>query len=170
LVGFYEKVGFKPHDDFVVLNGKPLLGKPQRAIRKASKKDIVALIDFDTGCLGWGRKKLLESILLEKGNLCYFSLKMGEIEGFIASKVYAKMAEIGPLVCRDESAALELVKTMLHRLRGSDVYVYAPTKRKTFPKTLLDAGLKAKFLVTRMFLGPVTAQNCVYLPESLERG
>jgi len=170
LVRFYEKIGFKPYDDFVVLNGRPLLSKPQKTLREASKKDIQSLIDFDRRCLGWDRKQLLESILLEKGNVCYFSIEKGEIKGFIAAKVYEKMAEIGPLVCRDEDFAVELAKTMLCRLRSLDVYVYAPEKGKAFPNTLLDAGVKADFLVTRMFLGPVVAQSCVYLPESLERG
>ena len=170
LVRFYEKVGFKPHDDFVVFNGKPSLSKPKRASREAGKNDIAALIDFDKRCFGWERKRLLESILFEKGNLCYFSVKKGEVEGFIAAKVYEKMAEMGPLVCREEDVAAKLVKNMLSRLRNLDVYVYAPENGKAIITTLLDAGLKANFLVTRMFLGPVNVQGCVYLPESLERG
>ena len=170
LVRFYEKVGFKPHDDFVVLNGKPSLSKPKRASREAGKNDIAALIDFDKRCFGWERKKLLESILFEKGNLCYFSVKKSEVEGFVAAKVYEKMAEMGPLVCREEDVAADLVKNMLSRLRNLDVYVYAPENGKAIITTLLDAGLKANFLVTRMFLGPVNVQGCIYLPESLERG
>ncbi len=170
LVGFYEKIGFKPHDDFVVLNGKQSSSKPQKALKEAGKKDIVALIDFDKRCFGWDRKKLIESVLLEKGNLGLFSYEKGEIEGFIAAKVYEKMAEMGPLVCREEDVATELVKNMLSRLRNLDVYVYAPENWKAIITTLLDAGLKANFLVTRMFLGPVNVQGCIYLPESLERG
>jgi ribosomal protein S18 acetylase RimI-like enzyme len=171
LVGFYNKVGFKPYDDFAVLNGKPLPIEPQRALREASKKDIAELIDFDKRCFGWERKKLLESILPKHGNLCYSSFDNGEVKGFIAAKVYETMAEIGPLVvCRDEDVAVKLVKTMLCRLHGLDVYVYAPENGKALITTLLNAGLKANFLVTRMFLGPVAAQSCVYLPESLERG
>ncbi|HJW65612.1 MAG TPA: GNAT family N-acetyltransferase [Candidatus Bathyarchaeia archaeon] len=170
LVRFYEKVGFKPHDDFVVLNGKPSLSKPKRASREAGKNDIAALIDFDKRCFGWERKRLLKSILFEKGNLCYFSVKKSEVEGFVAAKVYEKMAEMGPLVCREEDVAADLVKNMLSRLRNLDVYVYAPENGKAIITTLLDAGLKANFLVTRMFLGPVNVQGCIYLPESLERG
>jgi GNAT superfamily N-acetyltransferase len=170
LVRFYERVGFKPHDDFVVFNGKPSLGKPKRAARAAGKKDIKELIDFDKRCFGWERKGLLESILFEKGNFCYFLVKKGEVEGFIAAKVYEKMAEMGPLVCHKEGAAVELVKNMLSMLRDFDVYVYAPENGKAITTTLLNAGLKANFQVTRMFLGPVNVQGCVYLPESLERG
>jgi ribosomal protein S18 acetylase RimI-like enzyme len=170
LVGFYEKIGFKPHDDFLVLNGKQSSSKPQKALKAAGKKDIAALIDFDKRCFGWDRKRLLESLLLEKGNLCFFSSEKGEIEGFIAAKAYENMAEMGPLVCNRETVAVDLVKTMLSRLERLDIYVYAPEKGKALIGTFLDAGLKENFLVKRMFLGPVAAQSCAYLPESLERG
>ncbi len=170
LVGFYEKIGFKPHDDFAVLNGKPLASKPHKGFRELSKNDIATLIDFDRRCFGWDRKKLLAPILIEKGNLCYFSVEKGEVEGFIAAKVYEKMAEIGPLACYDEDVAVDLVRTMLSRLGSLEVYVYAPENGKAFPVILLNAGLRANFLVTRMFLGPVAAQSCIYFPESLERG
>jgi ribosomal protein S18 acetylase RimI-like enzyme len=124
LIGFYEKTGFTPHDDFVVLKGKPSLSKPQGALREASKKDVAALIDFDRRCFGWERKKLLEPILLERGNLCYHSSENDEIQGFIAAKVYENMAEMGPLLCRRDDVAVDLVKTMLYRLRRLDVFMY----------------------------------------------
>ena len=170
LVGFYEKIDFKPHDDFVVLNGKPIPSKPQKMLKKASKNDILALVDFDKRCFGWNRKKLLESILLQEGSLCYFSFEKDEIKGSIAAKIYEKMAEIGPLVCRDEDVALELIKTMLSSMRNLSVYVYAPENRKEIISALRAAGLKTNFSVTRMFLGPFAPQSCIYLPESLERG
>jgi ribosomal protein S18 acetylase RimI-like enzyme len=172
LVGFYEKVGFKPHDDFVVLNGEPLLCKQHGASREADEKDVPALIEFDRRCFGGDRTKLLKPILLEKGNLCYLSVQNGEIAGFAAAKVYEAMAEIGPLVCHQKrlDVAGELLRTVLCRLRNLDVYVCVPAKAKAILATLLNVGLKENFRVTRMFLGPVNAQNCIYLPESLERG
>jgi ribosomal protein S18 acetylase RimI-like enzyme len=170
LVGFYEKIGFKPHDDLVVLNGKQSSSKPQKTVKEACKKDVAALIDFDKRCFGWDRKKLLGSVLLEKSNSCFFSCDEGDIKGFVAAKTYENMAEMGPLVCSSETVAVELVKAMLFRLARLDIYVYAPEKQKALIGTFLEVGLKKDFSVKRMFLGPPVAQSCAYLPESLERG
>jgi ribosomal protein S18 acetylase RimI-like enzyme len=172
LVGFYEKLGFKPQDDFVILTGKQSACKPQRKALKSSKKDIPALIDLDRRCFGWERKKLLEVLLLGKRNLSYLSIHNGEIVGFAVAKVYDAMAEIGPVVCSQEHSyvAVGLLRTMLSVLRNRNVYVYLPDEAKTLLTTLLDCGFEEKFRVKRMFLGSVVAQSCVYLPESLERG
>ncbi len=67
---------------FAVLNGKPLASKPHKGFRELSKNDIATLIDFDKRCFGWDRKKLLEPILIEKGNLCYFSVEKDETFNF----------------------------------------------------------------------------------------
>jgi ribosomal protein S18 acetylase RimI-like enzyme len=172
LVGFYEKLGFKPQDDFVILTGKQLACKPQGKAVKSSKKDVSTLIELDRQCFGWERKKLLEVLLLGKGNLSYLSIHNGENVGFAVAKVYDEMAEIGPVVCSQEhpDAATDLLRTMLSALRNRNVYVYVPDEAKPLLTTLLDYGFEEKFRVKRMFLGSVVAQNCVYLPESLERG
>jgi ribosomal protein S18 acetylase RimI-like enzyme len=172
LVGFYEKLGFKPQDDFVILTGKQSTPKPQRTELKSSKKDIPSLIDLDRRCFGWERKKLLEPLLLAKENLSYLSIRNGEIAGFAVAKVYDTMAEIGPVVCSQQHSdvAVDLLRTILYILRNRNVYVYVPEEAKRLFTTLLDNGFKEKFCVKRMFLGSFIAQSCVYLPESLERG
>jgi ribosomal protein S18 acetylase RimI-like enzyme len=172
LVGFYEKLGFKAQDDFVILAGKQSTCKPQRTALKSSKKDIPALIDLERRCFGWERKKLLELLLLEKGNFSCLSIHNGEMVGFAVAKVYDAMAEIGPVVCSQEhsDAAVDLLRTMLYILRNRNVYVYVPEVAKRIITTLLDNDFKEKFRVKRMFLGSFIAQSCVYLPESLERG
>ena len=88
------------------------------------------------------------------------------------AKVYGEMAEIGPLMCgRDpERFDIGLIETMLAELEGLDVYAYAPANETEILDLLLQAGLREKFRVTRMFLGSVAAESCVYMPESLERG
>jgi GNAT superfamily N-acetyltransferase len=172
LVGFYEKLGFKPHDNFVVLNGKPLICTPRGTSIKLSKEDIPALIDLDRRCFGWERKKLLKHLLLDKANLSYLSLHNCELAGFAAAKVYDATAEIGPVVCNPEhpDVAVDLLRTLLNSLRKLDIYVYVPVEAKSLLTPLLDCGLKEKVFVKRMFLGSINAQSCVYFPESLERG
>jgi ribosomal protein S18 acetylase RimI-like enzyme len=172
LVGFYERVGFKPQDEFVVLNGKTVAYRQFDMLKVANEKDIPMLVEFDQRCFGWNRDRLLKSILREKGNLCFFSVQNGEISGFVGAKVYDDMAEIGPLVCRQDSrdVAVESLKSILSRLRNLDIYVCVPVKENALLETLQTAGLKEKFRLTRMFLGPVAAQSCIYMPESLERG
>jgi len=172
LVGFYKRVGFKPQDEFAVLNGVTVAYRQLDMLRVANEKDVQMLVEFDQRCFGWNRDRLLKSILREKGNLCFFSVQNGEISGFVGAKAYDEMAEIGPLVCRQDSrdVAVELLKSILSRLKKLDVYVCVPVKEKALMETLQKAGLKEKFRLTRMFLGPVPAQSCVYMPESLERG
>jgi hypothetical protein len=122
--------------------------------------------------MGWDRLRMFESMLREEGNLCYCSTANAEIRGFMMAKVYGEAAEIGPLVCRQdqEHVALGLVETILSELDGSEVHAYVPASETEILDLFLKAGLKEKFRVTRMFLGSVDAQNCVYMPESLERG
>jgi len=172
LVGFYEKLGFKPHNDFVVLNGKPSVCRPHGTSMKVRKKDIPGLIDLDRRCFGWERQKLLNHLLLDKANLSYLFLHKNKIAGFAAAKVYDVMAEIGPVICNQEhtDAAIDLLRTLLYNLRNRNIYAYVPVEAKCLLTTLLAWGLQEKFFVKRMFLGALNAQSCVYFPESLERG
>ena len=172
LVKFYESLGFEPDIDFLVLQGKAVFPATQRMLREAKKADIPEIIDFDGQCFGANRKKLLEPILLNKGNLCYISTENNEITGYVTAKVYGKMAEVGPLICHANRVkeALLLLKTILSKLNGLEVFMYIPKKETKLLNMLYQTGLKADFPVVRMFLGPAIAKNCIYTAESLERG
>jgi GNAT superfamily N-acetyltransferase len=172
LIRFYERVGFRPLDEFVVFSGQANVTKQQPRLTEARDGEIPALVELDKRCLGWERQRLIDSILREKRNLWYLHARRGTIVGFVMAKVYDEMAEIGPLVCRGDHAevAVDMLATMLNRLRGLDVYVCVPAKEKSLVQTLFSAGLKERFRLTRMFLGVVAAQSCVYVPESIERG
>jgi N-acetylglutamate synthase-like GNAT family acetyltransferase len=173
LTGFYGNLGFKPFDDFVVLNGiaQKTNGDSNR-FPKAAKKDIYALTKFDSCCMGWDRKKLFESLFQEEGNVCYYEAEKNFIQGFVMAKIYDVMAEVGPLVCkRDHShIAIEFVKSILAKLNGLRLYAYVPSKEAEILELFLESGLTEKFRVTRMFLGSVGAESCIYMPESMERG
>jgi len=172
LVKFYESFGFEFDIDFSVLKGKAVFPANQEVVKAATKRDIPELIDLDCKCFGANRKKLLEPILLNKGNLCYISTENSAIIGYVAAKVYDKMAEVGPLIChanRVEEAVL-LLKTVLNRLNGLEIFMCLPKKETTLLNMLYQAGLKEDFRVVRMFLGPAIAKNCIYAAESLERG
>jgi ribosomal protein S18 acetylase RimI-like enzyme len=173
LVGFYGRVGFESNDEFIVLKGvaeKPL--SQQTTITEADMRDIPALTKFDTRCMGWDRRRLFKSVLREKGNLCSYLAVDGEVVGFVVAKVYDKMTEIGPILYQRENqdAALQMVKSLVGRLNGMDVYVCVPAKETALLVSFEEAGLRESFRLTRMFLGPVPAQTCVYVPESMERG
>jgi GNAT superfamily N-acetyltransferase len=172
LVKFYERLGFEPDIDFLVLKGKAAFPAVQEMLKAAKKQDVPKVVNLDFECFGANRKKMLEPILLNKGNMCYISTENNEITGYVAAKVYNKMAEVGPLIChmnRMEEAAL-LLKTILSRLASFNVFVYIPKKEAELINMLYQAGLKEDFRVVRMFLGPAVAQNCIYAAESLERG
>jgi ribosomal protein S18 acetylase RimI-like enzyme len=174
LIEFYKNFGFKPDVDFLVFQGKAVSSVTEGTLqlREAKKQDIPALIDFDCQCFGAHRKKLLEPILLNAGNLCYVSVDNHEIIGYCAAKVYDEMAELGPLLCRQNRVdiAVTLLKTILGKLRNLDVFTCVPTEETTLLETLFKAGFRENFRVTRMFLGPAVAKNCTYIAESLERG
>jgi ribosomal protein S18 acetylase RimI-like enzyme len=174
LIGFYKNFGFKPDVDFLVFQGKAVSSVTEGTLqlREAKKQDIPALMDFDCQCFGSHRKKLLEPILLNTGNLCYISTDSHGVIGYCAAKVYEEMAEIGPLICRQNrvDVAVVLLKTMLGKLRNLDVFTCVPTEETALLEILFKAGFRGNFRVTRMFLGPAVAKNCTYIAESLERG
>jgi predicted GNAT family acetyltransferase len=173
LVKFYESFGFEPDIDFLVLKGKAEVPSvAQKGVKAAKTQDVHGIIDFDCRCFGANRQKLLEPIILNKGNLCYISTENNEIIGYVAAKVYDKMAEVGPLMChmnREDEAVL-LLRTILSRLSGLEVFMYIPKKEAVLLNILYKAGFEEDFRVVRMFFGPAVAQNCIYTAESLERG
>jgi len=172
LVSFYERFGFEPDIDFLVLQGKAGLLPTEGAVRKAKKQDVPEVIDFDSQCFGANRKKLLKPILLDTGNLCYISTENDGIAGYVAAKVYGTMAEVGPLICHANhvEAAVVLLKTILSRLNGLAVSMCIPKKEAALLNMLAKAGFREDFGVVRMFLGSAVAKNCIYMAESLERG
>jgi ribosomal protein S18 acetylase RimI-like enzyme len=173
LIGFYGRVGFRSNDEFIVLKGvveKTL--SEQTTITEANTRDIPALTKFDTSCIGWDRRRLFKSVLREKGNICSYLTVDGEVMGFVMAKVYDRMTEVGPILYlrENQDAALEMIKSVLGRLNGMDVYVCVPAKESALLVSFEEAGLRESFRLTRMFLGSVPAQTCVYVPESMERG
>ena len=82
------------------------------------------------------------------------------------------MAEVGPLVCRRNrvDTAVALLKTVLGKLRGLEVFMCVPAAETAIIDVARKAGFQEEFRVARMFLGSVAAENCVYVAESLERG
>jgi hypothetical protein len=174
LIEFYKNFGFKPDVDFLSFQGKAVSSVTEGTLqlREAKEQDIPALIDFDCQCFGAHRKKLLEPTLLNTGNLCYIAVDNHEIIGYGAAKVYDEMAEIGPLICRQNrvNIAVTLLTTILSRLGNHDVFICVPTEETALLEALSKVGLQENFRVTRMFLGPTVAKNCTYIAESLERG
>jgi GNAT superfamily N-acetyltransferase len=172
LVSFYERFSFEPDTDFLVLQGKAGLLQTEGAVRKAKQQDVPEVIDFDSQCFGANRKKLLEPILLDTGNLCYIAIENDGIAGYVAAKVYGTMAEVGPLICHANhvEAAVVLLKTILSRLNGLDISMCIPKKEAALLNMLSKAGFREDFGVVRMFLGSAVAKNCIYVAESLERG
>lgn len=172
LVNFYKSVGFKSDIDFKVLNGNATVSQPRDMLPQATKRDVSEIIAFDKQRFGADRRKLLEPILLSPSNLCYISTEKGLINGYIVAKVSGKTAEVGPLICsaNHEEEAVLLLKSILSRLNGVDIFIYIPKKEAELLKMLTTAGLKEAFHVIRMFLGSTFSKNCICTAESLERG
>ncbi len=172
LLGFYGKFGFKLDVDFLVLKAEKVSSVDEGKLEKVEKQNLPALSNFDGRCFGASRKKLLEQILLGKGNLCYVSMEESEVVGYVAAKVSGGLAEVGPLVCRGSrrETATDLLKAVLAKLNGTEAFMYLPASEKNLVETAVNTGFQEQFRLVRMFLGSHAAEECVYIAESLERG
>lgn len=172
LTSFYGSLGFKNDEDFSLLHVETLGTVKAENLPKVEKQMIRKIEKFDNHCFGGDRKKLLESIILEKGNLSYYLSENNELVGYVTATVYWSMAWVGPLMWEEGNldAAVTLLKAVLAKLTGKSVYLVLPKKEVALFDILLKAGFKEDFSVSRMFLGEVAAKKCVHLAESLERG
>jgi len=172
LIGFYGNLGFERDADFSVLHTEAVGSLTDETLPKIGTQQIQAVAEFDSGCFGGNRKKLLESIILRNGNLNYYLAESNAIVGYAVAKVYEKMAELGPLICQADhvDCAVLLLKAALAKLTGLSVYTLLPKKEIALADMLFSVGFKEDFCVSRMFLGQAGSKNCIYMAESLERG
>lgn len=171
-IPFYRRLGFEYDSDFMVLNGKGFSSSVKTDLKKAEKEDVAEIVKYDTICFGASRRKLLEPILLDPDNLCYVAVEKDQISGYAIAKVYKGGAELGPLVCTTgrNDIAISLLRTILNKLHGLEVSMCIPQKENSILKTLIESRFSENFRVARMFFGPPTVADCIYVAESLERG
>ena len=100
-------------------------------------------------------RRLLESIILEEGNLSYYLSEGNAVVGYVAATVYEKTAWVGPLICQEGNvdAAVSLLRAAFGKLRGKSVYVVLPKKEAALADVLFRVGFREDFFVSRMFLG-----------------
>lgn len=172
LTDFYSGLGFKLDEEFSVFHTQCLVASASENLPTVKAKHVEQIEQFDSLCFGANRKKVLELLLLEKGNLSYYLSDDLGIAGYVAATVYSSMASIGPLVCREDRAdyATMLLKAALGKLAGRNVYAVMPKKQEPLTNMLFSAGFKEAFCQVRMFLGIKKGKNCIYMAESLERG
>jgi GNAT superfamily N-acetyltransferase len=171
-VPFYERLGFRCDLEFAVVKGKGFSSSVRADIRRVREQDVQEIVDYDCICFGSNRRRLLEPIIKDSDNVCYMSVEDGRISGYSVAKVYRKMAELGPLICRKERSdvAVDLLKATLKSLEGLEVSMCVSRKESAILRMLVASGFKENFRVTRMFLGSHVAEDCIYIAESLERG
>jgi GNAT superfamily N-acetyltransferase len=171
-VPFYERLEFKYDSEFVVLKGRGFSSHIETSLRPAQKQDLQEIIDYDATCFCASRKKSLEPILLDSDNQCCTYVDDGQIQGYAVAKVYKGMAELGPVVCQQarSDVAIDLLKAVLNKLKGADVSMCIPKKESSIINMLISSGFKESFRVARMFYGPQLSEQCICIPESLERG
>jgi len=172
LLNFYGNFGFKADESFVVLQAQTVNSFRTEPLPEIGKLHFQAITKFDKECFGGDRAKLLESIILEEGNLGYYLSNRTGVVGYVAATVYDTMAWIGPLMCQKEKGedASKLLKGVLGKLQRKRVFIALPRKETGLTDMLSANGFKEVFSVVRMYLGSISASNCIYLAESLERG
>jgi len=172
LVAFYERFGFNLDKDFSVLQGEPVFPSSINALEKIQEEFIPSVITIDSRCFGANRAKLLESMFYSGKNLCYGLIENEEVNGFVAAKLFDGVAELGPLVCKENGVddAKLLLGNLLAKLPGLKVSICVPRNENALQNQLFASGFQEDFSVSRMFLGPKVTAKCIYSPESLERG
>ncbi len=171
-IPFYQRLGFAYDSEFLVLTGYADPPPEEGALRTATIQDDHAILELDHRCFGASRHKVLTPLLHEPENACYVSLHKEALRGFVVAKVYADMAEVGPLVCLRAcpAVAIDLARAALTRVRGREVMVCLPAQEFILWRSLLQWGLQEAFRVARMFHGPPRRTECIHMAESLERG
>ena len=171
-IPFYKRLGFQLDSGFTVLKGTAFSSQIKPNLKRAEKQDINKIIDYDGSCFGASRRKLLEPILSDQDNLCYMHVKDGQISGYAVAKVYRGVAELGPLMCQQRrgDVAINLLRTILRKLKGREVSMCVAEKEKLLLNMLKESEFSDSFRVARMFLGRPVGGNCIYVAESLERG
>jgi predicted N-acetyltransferase YhbS len=172
LSDFYCGLGFRQESDFTLMAVDNLDSKPNNTKLEPGAKHIQEIVKFDNDFFGGNRAKLLESIILEKGNLSYCWMENEQVIGYVAASVYERMAWVGPLICKagKTEVANSLVTFVLSKLNGLSVYAVLPKKETALSSLFSKFGFKEEFSVARMFFGEKVSKNCIYLAESLERG
>ena len=172
LARFYGNLGFRLDEEFSVLHVESLGSLIAQALPCVESRMIGEIEAFDRRCFGGDRRKLLESIILEKDNLWYYLTEEAAVAGYVAALVSKAMAWVGPLICKkdDFDGAVKLLKAVLAGLSGRTVYIVLPKKETLLANMLSGVGFREDFSVSRMFLGEAVAKNCIYAAESLERG
>ncbi len=171
-IPFYKRLGFQLDSGFTVLKGTAFSSQVKPNLKRAEKQDISKIIDYDSSCFGASRRKLLEPILSDQDNLCYIHVEGGQISGYAVAKVYRGVAELGPLMCQQRrgDVAINLLRTILRKLKGREVSMCVAEKEKLLLNMLKESEFSESFRVARMFLGRPVGGNCIYVAESLERG
>jgi GNAT superfamily N-acetyltransferase len=171
-VDFYRRLSFEYDSEFTVLRGKGFSSAKREDVVEASSKNTQQVIDCDALCFGASRRKVLEPMLNDSGNVGYMYMDGKRMLGCAWAKVYDGIADLGPLVCPKghSDVAIGLLEAVLHRLKDAEVSLCLPKKEKSVLSRLMENGFVESFPVTRMFLNPGTVNDCVYVAESLERG
>jgi predicted N-acetyltransferase YhbS len=172
LARFYGNLGFRQNEDFSVLQVQALDFSVTETLPSVGAQDIAAIVELDRRFFGGDRRRLLESIIREEGNLSYFVSAGKGVVGYVAATVYEKSAWVGPLICKEGNldTAVSLLRAAFGKLRGKTVYAVLPKKESALANVLFRIGFREDFFVSRMFLGRAVAKNCIYMAESLERG
>jgi GNAT superfamily N-acetyltransferase len=171
-ISFYEGLGFNSDSEFLVLRGKAFGSSVPADVKRIEEKNIGKVVGLDRSCFGESRKKLLEPILSDRDNIGYFCVREGKVVGYSVAKVFKRMAELGPLVCKEGQVdvAVSLLRATFDSLKGFEVSLFVPEEEMMIVSMLVENGFSQVFKVERMFHGPSVGGDCLQLAESLERG
>lgn len=171
LKNFYAKFGFVSRNYFTFLKAEEVFYVKSNKMPLLDNNSLPRVIDFDKKYFLGNRQTLLRKILSSK-HLGFMSVENEEVIGYVLAKVHEPSVEIGPLVCSKDrpDVALDLLNAVFSKISGYTGFICVPSDDVLILDAVGSVGFKEEFKVVRMFLGAAVAEDCIYLPESLERG
>jgi ribosomal protein S18 acetylase RimI-like enzyme len=173
VVGFYEKLGFRPGGGFLTMKGQAspaCRGHGAVAVDDALAKRIVS---SDRRLAGCDRARLLKSLRGEFPELALASADGESLDGYILARGSARTGyEAGPWVA-EAPGGEALLDALMERVEaGSDIWVTVPEGNKGAMAAVKRLGFKKAFRTVEMSLGaaPRPLGRPVFALCGLEKG
>lgn len=125
-------------------------------IRPVTTDDLSALLALDRDAFGIDRSALLASLIRRQPDLAAGVFQNDACQGFVLAREGRRATQIGPLVAREETLAVELLHHVLNTSEGP-VFIDVPDLHVALRGELKGRGFTAQRPFTRMLRGKTEA-------------
>lgn len=174
MIPFYEKGGFKKafrHVRYSWDNEAPTVDARSMPI-DLNAIPFDQLIKFDANCFVGGRDQFLRSWVSQPGAHKLGAIKSDKLRGYGVVRPCRKGWKIGPLLAKDQSIAVKLLKSLVTLGVPGPVYLDVPENNQLALDMCDRLGMTAGCHCTRMYYGtpPQVEQEFIYGAATMELG